>query len=68
MYRNLWQFSIHQNDPTLRCTPAKRDHVKQPLKRATIVFQRRTNFTVNPVRLSKSISCAQFTILHAQYL
>ncbi len=28
MYRNinLFQFSIYQNDPTLRCTPAKRDH------------------------------------------
>ena len=30
-YRNLWQFSIHQNDPTLRCIPAKRDHVNSPL-------------------------------------
>ena len=31
MYRNLWQFSIHQNDPTLRCIPAKRDHVNSAL-------------------------------------
>ncbi len=30
MYRKLWQFSIHQNDPTLRCIPAKRDHVNNP--------------------------------------
>ena len=31
MYRNLFQFSIHQNDPTLRCIPAKWDHVNSPL-------------------------------------
>ncbi len=30
MYRNLWQFPIHQNDPTLRCIPAKRDDVTDP--------------------------------------
>ena len=31
-YWNLGQFSIHQNDPcTLRCIPAKRDHVNSPL-------------------------------------
>ena len=37
MYRNLWQFTIHQNDPMLRCIQAKRDHGKaglsvQPLR------------------------------------
>ncbi len=30
-YRNLWHFSIHQNDPTLRCIPAKRDHVNSKI-------------------------------------
>ncbi len=40
---NLWQFSIHQNNPTLRCISAKRDHVNSPqvqlvLKHAKAMF------------------------------